>query len=118
MGIYINNTFSPAVLIKSGVVPSGGLSVSSNGTYNVYNYSIFTYSLTNFLYHKLFTSSTIILGEYVDNSATKINPYAFYNISITSISLPNVEEIGTGAFYSVILGSSMSFIFPKFYWLL
>lgn len=98
MGIYTNNTFAPAVKINQPIVPSGSLSITAGGRYDVYSYSSITVSVQDLLDMRL--TSTLNIGEYVDTSASMISPGAFAFQRVSSVNMPNVTYVGKSAFAS------------------
>lgn len=91
MGIYANNTFTPAVKVNQPIIPSGTLSIIGTGLYNVYSYSSISVNIEDLLEKRL--TSVLSLPEYKDLSASKINPTAFAYQDISSIDMPAVTIV-------------------------
>lgn len=91
MGIYANNTFAPAVKVNQPIIPSGTLSITGTGLYNVYSYSSISVNIEDLLEKRL--TSVLSLPEYKDLSASKINPTAFAYQDISSIDMPAVTIV-------------------------
>ena len=109
MGIYANNAFAPAIKINQPIIPSGTLSITAGGLYNVYSYSSVNVSIEDLLDLRLTSTRNLSLNEYVDMSASKINQRAFYNCYIGKINMPNVTRIESGAFFSCSGLTSVTF---------
>ena len=114
MGIYVNNTFAPAIKINQPINPTGTLSISRNGLDGVAQYSSISVNIVDNL--DKYATVSKYLYYYEDLSATKINPYAFTSCFLSGINMPNVETICSSAFNNVYVtppNSIITFAFPK-----
>lgn len=99
MGLYINNTFVPCVKINSAISPTGTLSISSNNVYSVYGYSSISVNIVDNLEKRI--TAGIDLKSYTNSNITYVAPYALADQIASEINMPNVVEIGEGAFYNL-----------------
>lgn len=101
MSITINNSSIQTVKIVNPIIPSGTMVINADGTYNVYSYNSINVDIQDLLDVKL--TSTLNISEYIDLSASKINPYAFISCStIKQVNMPNVISIYSSAFCQCI----------------
>ena len=94
------------------IVPSGVLSVTENGTYNVEAFARAEVMISSDEDNNAENSiiERTISGEYVNNEVTSIGNYAFaYCSSLTTVSFPQVSLISDHAFYSCSNLKTVSF---------
>ena len=99
MSIQFSVAFAPGITIKTGISPTGTSVISTNGLINIANYSSINVNIKDLLDIRL--QGALDISTYTDLSATKVNPYAFTFQSISSINMPNVQEIKEYAFFNV-----------------
>lgn len=112
MGVYVNNTFIPAIKINQPIVPSSTLSIDSTGFYDVHSYSSISVNIEDLLDKKVTTGLSNYM-DYTDLSASRINDFAFVGQKINNINMPNVTSIGRSAFYNISFSSNIIFNFPN-----
>lgn len=98
MGIYINNTFAPAIKINQPIIPSDTMSVITGGITDVYSYASISVNIQDLLDARV--TEGLNIQTFEDYYVSYVTTGAFAYQSVKNVNLPAVTTISNSAFIS------------------
>ena len=87
--------------LEEGITPTGEITITENGTYDVTEYASVNVSIPNNTteLEDMFINHTMS-GDYTNDRVTSVGLGTFSNSGLTSVSFPNVTDVKSYAFYN------------------